>query len=829
MRSLVLLLAAALLCCLPGAFAADPTVKTHVEQAWQARELPLRIGMGQSLELSAVALPPRPGYLRVLRLQARLDAAANSGWNTFLGLELNGQKVYQTAGNARTAAHRVLNRDLLFKPPGMESEELVMRDNRLNVIFAPDFKQFDRRVAPEGEEAFWYVMDLSDVLSADQPNTLRLTNTARPVWFDGRDVPVVLGEVALGYLPVSFRAAAEQVLTRRLPAGQPLQVGQTRVLLTRQGGLAVIRGGEHYLLETSLTWPDGALNWLACPDLPKQAGPQEWRVTKAALSAAGGQVVAEGRFYRLTRTLRFDQGRLRLADTLTNRTTEDLGVELSYHLSWGRVPRELYLAGFGDAGSDYVDSASANPTLFAGQERSGLGLVCEDDLLRNQLRLRNVRREARAYSSGLGLAPGASYTCEWSLYPMGSNDYWDFINRVRRDWNVNFTIQGPFAFFGHCTGVAKESLESLRERTSPRQVLLATMHPWTNYQYPYSREEHRTAWRQAQAKVRQIDPAIRCLLMMEPPLESRVHQDRLPDDPYRDAFVINPDGKPAFDLHYGPNYVGKEDHAAGWRLVWRYPTLTNSWLRYLEQDVDFAMKDCGADGMYIDCFSYGGSRSWCRYTYDRWDGHTVDLDPASHRIARKYADLALLSAPAQQRVVERIQGYGGTVVANSEPCTRNMRALRVNRFVETGGGAREDAATHLYTPIALGFPWYSQPEDRRNAEGFVADVIDNLGHGALYYYYGVPATGYDYGVVNRMFPFTPRELHAGWLVGEERIITAKPGSYGWSDGSGATVYHYDRAGKETELALRPRRVGKANVWDVKLGQGEVAILVRARR
>lgn len=143
---------------------------------------------------------------------------------------------------------------------------------------------------------------------------------------------------------------------------------------------------------------------------------------------------------------------------------------------------------------------------------------------------------------------------------------------------------------------------------------------------------------------------------MEPPLESRVHKDEVDKDPYRDAMVINPEGLPAFDLHYGPDYIGKTDFAAGWRLVWRYPTLTNSWMKYLDYDVDFAMKECGADGMYIDCFSYGASRDWCRYTYDRWDGHTVDLDPGTHRVVRKYADLALLSAAGQQRVIDRAPG-----------------------------------------------------------------------------------------------------------------------------------------------------------------------------
>jgi len=205
----------------------------------------------------------------------------------------------------------------------------------------------------------------------------------------------------------------------------------------------------------------------------------------------------------------------------------------------------------------------------------------------------------------------------------------------------------------------------------------------------------------------------------------------------------------------------------------------------------------------------------------------VDLGPQTHRITRKYADLALLTPAAQQRIIELIQAKGGVVVANSEPGSENMRKVRINRFVETGGGTHNDYATHLYTPIALGYPWYQLPQESRTAKRFMADVADNLRAGALYYYYGVPNT-YNFGCLNRMFPFTPRELHAGWLLGEERIITTESGDYGWGDKSRATGYRYDVEGVETPLDLKPTVVKGANVYSLKLEPGEIAILVREK-
>jgi len=585
-------------------------------------------------------------------------------------------------------------------------------------------------------------------------------------------------------------------------------------------------GQEHYVIETSLTWPDGELNWLGCADRVKSQKPQEWKIVSSRLDKTGGQIVAQGKSYRLTRTLKFDGPRVRVSDRIENLSDDDLGAAVSYDLTSGGPTTNLCLAG--DPSINFADTAAPNPSLFASQKGSGLGWLAEDDLLRLQMRLRDFRGVTSAFTNNFGLPKGGSYTFRWTLYPSTSSDYWAFINQVRRDWDVNFTIDGPFAFIGHCSGLSKETPEQIAPRFNPRRVTLGVMHPWTAYQYPYDRDQHKAWWLEAQKRVQQASPETKCLLMMEPPLESRVHQDKWEQDPYRDAIIINRDGKPGFDLGYGPAYVGKEGWDAGYRLVWRYPTLENSWGKYLLDDVKFAMEDCKANGMYIDCFSYAFSRGWARYSYDKWDGHTVDLDDKTHRITLKYTDAGLVSAPAQQKIIEAIQAAGGVVVADTEPATENMRKLRIYRFVETGGGQGSDRETHLYTPIALGVPGGSAAVDNRTSRGMVEDVIANLQHGALYYYYSVAPTGFNYGCINRMFPFTPRELHSGWLVGEERIITSQSGEFGWGDRGGVKAYHYDPDGKETPIEIKPKDVKGKLVYPVTVKTGEIVILERLK-
>ena len=49
-----------------------------------------------------------------------------------------------------------------------------------------------------------------------------------------------------------------------------------------------------------------------------------------------------------------------------------------------------------------------------------------------------------------------------------------------------------------------------------------------------------------------------------------------------------------------------------------------------------------------------------------------------------------------------------------------------------------------------------------------------------------------------MYPFTPIELHKGYVIGEERIITRISGYFGWGDKSDFECKVFDSKGKLTE-------------------------------
>jgi hypothetical protein len=91
--------------------------------------------------------------------------------------------------------------------------------------------------------------------------------------------------------------------------------------------------------------------------------------------------------------------------------------------------------------------------------------------------------------------------------------------------------------------------------------------------------------------------------------------------------------------------------------------------------------------------------------------------------------------------------------------------------------------------------------------------------------------GTNLGTVNDdmtrfLFPFTPIELHAGYLLGKERIISIHSGNYGWP-GTRCLVQvrHFDKGGKLTP-ADSATTVSREARTRVEVGEGEAIVLVR---
>ena len=107
-----------------------------------------------------------------------------------------------------------------------------------------------------------------------------------------------------------------------------------------------------------------------------------------------------------------------------------------------------------------------------------------------------------------------------------------------------------------------------------------------------------------------------------------------------------------------------------------------------------------------------------------------------------------------------------------------------------------------------------------------ADQRIALMRGALYYHYcggtGCPS------LTSKMFPFTPVELHGGWLVGKERILTAVSGEFGWrGERPDVDVFVFDELGREVkDYPYSVKDAERGRIFTLELKVAHCAAIVK---
>jgi len=234
-------------------------------------------------------------------------------------------------------------------------------------------------------------------------------------------------------------------------------------------------------------------------------------------------------------------------------------------------------------------------------------------------------------------------------------------------------------------------------------------------------------------------------------------------------------------------------------------------------NVEWLLNTVGADGLYWDCYDYVNNSHYG----EPWDGWSGDIDPKTHKLVRKKSMTSLLTRPLREKITARLMKEGRPLVANGNPTHTSEYKYQFPRFVETAD-ISSLSKTHLYTPIALG-----DHITERNEVDSYRWMLRALDWGGLYYYYSARIIPTRHTLTTYMFPITPIELHKGYVIGEERILTKESGMFGWADASEFEVHVFDRVGKETDKIKVPRVVknGKACA-EVRIPEGYAVAIVR---
>jgi hypothetical protein len=533
---------------------------------------------------------------------------------------------------------------------------------------------------------------------------------------------------------------------------------------------------------------------------------ETFHVASRFSTPAPGWVVGPNDYFDFKRTVEKTPEVVIVRDTFTNRTQDPLPLMHRHEADPGQRLDKLWLTGLEQPDKAGSLNQPANPTVYVGLGASGFGLIPLDDVFR-------IHAQASAESGHIALAdeqlvlkPGGAYTAEWAIIPTDAPDYWAFLNAARRLMNANFRIDGGFAFLrnGPMTDAwTDQQVNDFLGFKDPLYVCASIDYPRYNGQYThgtvFQRVDH-ASYRNSFARWRGLQPDRKYLVYFHCFIDVAEDGPRL----FADAIHVDSNGKHA---DYG-DPVSKL----------YVPLATNAFGPAVAKNVDIILDEIGADGVYWDEHEY----SRCLYHYaEPWDGFSGDIDPVTMKVARLKSSTTLLTESWRLDLARRILGRGA-LVGNGPPLTRAVAALHFPCFVETGSISNCTQA-HLYSPLALG----DHLTERSEVDAY-GTMLAALDFGCVYHWYNdvsvVPAHPH---LTSYMFPITPVELHEGFIIGKERIVTNRSGLYGWGDMSEHEVHVFDDTGREATGYATPEVVKEnARFTELRIGQGWSAAIVR---
>lgn len=587
------------------------------------------------------------------------------------------------------------------------------------------------------------------------------------------------------------------------PLAEPPVLPAIKLEVTPAGGLILLADGKAPVyVESSFSYPNGGENGFA--EAPPANAESDWKVGVEHPTENEFHIRGAGVFYTLERVITMTPARIAVHDTFHNAGQEAVGIILSNHLRQTACTVTRY----------------PNPAIFMSQPGLGVGLVALDDVY--QTHVENFQEEDRAglRDARFALDGGARYTLEWAIYLNGSGDYYDFINAVRKDEGYVRTIEGNFAFVDRrippsdefarlrnlkyasigCLGNVPDdpgiSVEGIEFMAYPKEcALLKDTFKKTRMRFPDMKVMFHVA--------------------------HSLYATETPDLIYPDSRTLDVEGKQTDyggnNVPYYLNYFSKEHVDAGCRWYIYYPARDNQFGPALLNAADYMMNELGVNGIFEDglAHGYGGL-----YSYDRWDGHSADIDPKTKTIVRKCASVNLLGLDVLVEMTRKFTARGGVVIANSYPGPRTLNRENIIYGVESGSGDLSLTRLHLApTVIALGDPGRIKTE-----RDVYEDTLAKLKYGALYFFYS-EGTLTRRSLASEMYPITVEEIGENVVKGTDRIIACRSGVYGWpGDRSLHFIRHFDGRGVETPHA-NATTVDAADVrTNVELGALESVVI-----
>ncbi|MCK5801885.1 MAG: hypothetical protein KAI66_03585, partial [Lentisphaeria bacterium] len=643
------------------------------------------------------------------------------------------------------------------------------------VVYSPDWGPVPRgsTIPVElGDTPYLHVFDISDLVRPGGENEVRIRHDI-PNW----------DMVTAAFRNVRILSSYER--PKPLPGFRDVpDLGEKPVLPQRDfrvdysaemggGGAIIVQvAGDRYVVASKFSCPNRGLNRLEA----QPADGAKWPVARKNNEC----LTAECDAYRLDRQLLLHEDRIEVRDTLTNLTDKVLGVRLGHEIriANGELTK-TYMGGLiipGKVGRAGLGIHTAeNPTVYVCRQNSGLALLPRDNVFRAHVSLELRDGAHGIHDRFFALAPHASHTVRWEIYPTARPYYYDFINAARRALKANYVIDGNMAFahgqqgnmqHGYAVDRRAVTEDGLRRFVHCNNLKYAS--PLTIFRVDEAGNRVSTSgptscthgtgfmadlgrWNRHWldkliATYRRLHPKVRLVVYIDPYLTSEPGAA----EKYADSVATHADGSPQL-------YTGD-------RLSVMYPTLTNSYGKELGRFFDYLLEH--ADGFFMDESTlYENVKSGSfSYRDDIWDEHTclmnlgsgLSEEGATYVVKRKVTSSALYTLPFRLKQLRKAKAMGKAVWMNGAPVAEEECALQSYRFSEVHSN-EGPAYSHLTSPLSLANDHMELTE-----RDIGRSIRTKLLYGGLYLTYAIKYET-DGNMLQDIYPIHPVELHCGYV------------------------------------------------------------------
>ncbi|HBR19430.1 MAG TPA: hypothetical protein DD726_04360 [Phycisphaerales bacterium] len=695
--------------------------------------------------------------------------------------------------------------------------------------YSPDWSAFSGFNNPVemGDWPYLTVIDISKYIWKERINTIEMKHLSS----SSPDFTLALRNVEM--LTYYAKPSVYDANMRDLPdlGGEPVipcvnTPSFTSVLQTG-GGIGVTINGHTYYVDSKFSRPTSTWNTVG------HTSASNW--DSYTVDSGAGTLTAVCANYRLDRTLIEHSDRIEVQDKITNLTSQNIGVMINHEII-DISPQDIAKA-YGNGNRVYEKegtfpsyiTTSENPTIYVCDSVSGLGLLPRDDVFRShvQLALNDPDDGYGIRDSFFALGGNDFYTLKWEIYPTNADGYYDFINAARRSLNANYRIDGLMVFATEQYGsqnVSDSNIINLINANNAKYVVLPTYErldpngvryaPDDIYGYTFGSgfSTSHGYWNRY------------WLGEWINRYNTLIADGNIPNvvlSPYTNFWhTSEPNSLTKYPDCYWKNYEGDPQYfIAG--MTNMLPTSTNSYGIELDCNYfDWMLNNAG--GYYIDesAAMYISPSGFFDYRSEIWDEHTAKINLATFAFEQRLTHVGLYTLDYRIEQIRKVLDTGVGIWVNFAPMTETESQKQYYHFAESFANSNS-CYCHLTTPTPLG------NSEWERSEGDIAKSLRlKLLYGGLYLPLNVKyQTGNN--ILQDLYPICPIELHCGYVVGGDKIVTMVSGEYGFGNDCNLSAKIYDACGfwlPERECDVRYDSQLDSTLANVVLNEGELAIV-----